>query len=184
MQHVVEHDDAAGREHGCRQLEIARQRVPGMLAVDVEEAHLLAVELGQQVVGLHRAAVGLPCDAPGFADAVLGAVGVEAVDHFRVGPVEEIDAQSFFAVRQRMRHRDEEAPLERSDFGNGSGDALLRLNAQQAARDGRREARRHADHAGVAPVEIGIDGGNAGDGIIRVSHRVTGVLALRAQRSA
>ena len=58
-------------------------------------------------------------------DAVLGAVGLEAVDDLRVGPVEQVDAERRLARRQRVCQRDEEAALEGADLGDRAGDAKL-----------------------------------------------------------
>ena len=95
-------------------------------------------------------------------DAVPGAIGLEAVDDLGVRPVEQVDAERLLSRRQRMRERDEEAPLERADLGDWAGDAHLGLHAQQPAADGGGEARRHAGHARVAGLQIAVDGGDAG----------------------
>ena len=79
-----------------------RQRGARVLAVDVDEARAAAAELGQQLLRPHAAAVGLPGDAPLRGHAVLGAVGLEAVDHLRVGPVEQVDAERRLAGGERM----------------------------------------------------------------------------------
>ena len=79
-------------------------------------------------------------------DAVPGAIGLEAVDDLRVGPVEQIDAERLLSRRQRVREGDEEAPLEGADLGDWTGDPHLRLHAQQPAADGGGKARRHAGH--------------------------------------
>ena len=150
VQHVVEHDHALGREHGGGELQVPGQRRARVLAVDMDEARAPTAELGQQLGRRHAAAVGLPGDAPIRGHAVLGAVGLEAVDDLGVGPVEQVDAERRLAGGQRMRQGDEEAPLERADLGDRAGHAHLGLHAQQSAADGRCKPRRHAGHGGVA----------------------------------
>src|SRR5690349_9968705 len=104
-----------------------------MVAVDVEEAHAAAAELGQQLLGLHVSAVGAPGDAAVGGDAMPDAVGLEAVDNLRIGPVEEIDAERLLARGKCMRQCDEEAALEGADLGDRAADAELGLDAHEPA---------------------------------------------------
>ena len=56
-----------------------------------------------------------------FGHAMLAAVRCEAIDHLRVGPIEEIDAERNLPVRKRVGERDEEATLERADLRDRAG---------------------------------------------------------------
>ena len=97
-----------------------------------------------------RLSSGTPC---------LRAIGLEAVDDLRVGPVEEVDAERGLALGKRMRHGDEEAPLEGADLHHGPRHPHLSLHAHEPAADGSGEARGHAGHAGVAGLQVAVDGG-------------------------
>ncbi len=125
-----------------------------MLAVDVDETRPLSAELGEKGLGRHRAAVRLPGDALLGGYAVLGTVRLEAVLHFRIGPVEEIDAECDLALFQGMCERDEEPPLERADFGNGARDPQLGQDAHQPAPDRGGKARGHSRHSVIAVRQI------------------------------
>ncbi len=162
MQHVVEDDNAFRRNHARGQREIPGEGVAGMLAVDVDEARALAAEFFQEFFGRHGAAVGLPGDAPVGADAVPGAVRLEAVLYLRVGPVEEVDAEGLLTFLQGVRQGDEEAALERADLGDGAFHAHLGLEAQEGGADGGREARGHAGDRVVPLRQVAVDGGHAG----------------------
>ena len=94
-----------------------------MLAIDMDEARPPAAELGQQLLGLHGAAVGLPGDAPVRGHAVFETVRLEAIDHLRVGPIEQIDPERRLAVGEGMGKRDEEAAFERAHFHDRAGDS-------------------------------------------------------------
>jgi hypothetical protein len=58
----------------------------------MKQPHVPPAELRQQILRLQAAAVRAPRDALGLRDAMLDTIGLEAIDHLRVGPVEQIDA--------------------------------------------------------------------------------------------
>ena len=98
VQHVVEHDDATVADHRRRKIQILGQRRLRVLAIDVDETHLLAAELGEQLARRHLVAVGLPGDALVGRDGVAHAVRLEAVDHLCVRPLEDVDAECALAL--------------------------------------------------------------------------------------
>jgi hypothetical protein len=162
MQHVVEHEHAAGPEHRRRQLQVVRQCGPGVLAVDVEEADRAAAEPGCDVLRAHVTAVDLPRDPPLGRNAVAVAVVLEALAHGRSGPVEAIDAEGTLARRQGVRQGDEEAALEGADLGHVARHPHGCLDAHQAAGDGGGDLRGHARDGAVAVREIVVDRADAG----------------------
>src|SRR5438128_2043588 len=58
---------------------------------------------------------------------VTRAVRMKEIEHALVRPVERVDAERALAGRQSERHRDEEAALERADFGDVTLDVKFAL---------------------------------------------------------
>ena len=114
VQHVVEHEEPCRVHDRAGELEIARQRRPRVLAVDVHEARRPAAEALAEVRGRHLARARLPREAPAGRDAVGGAVRLEALDDTGVGPFENVDAERHLgcsALASAMKKRPSNVPI-------------------------------------------------------------------------
>ena len=159
MQHIVERDDAVRMQHRMREFEVGREARVFVLAVDVEETHR-----GERSLRAQLAGVILPLCA-------FQAVKRSAESPARAQCCQKRGSTPSFGQSNRSmptacspgakpeRQRDEEAALERADLGDVARDALLALPAHDMAADRRGKARRHAAHARVLRLQIGVDGG-------------------------
>src|SRR5690606_22733266 len=110
VEHVVEYDEAAWAEGRRREIEVSGQGCPGVLAVDVKEAHA-AAEPHDDFLRAEVGAVGLPGDAAIWPDTVGPAILFETVEHGRRWPVKTVDAERALPWRECVGERNEEAPL-------------------------------------------------------------------------
>src|SRR5436305_349763 len=130
-----------------------------MIAIEVPESNFVFRRLRSKLLPAERLAnvlgtkVADVCFDRGVALArkpVTRAVRMKQVEHALVRPTERVDPERALPRREPESHRDEEAALERADFGDVARDAELALAADDVPADRSREARRHAAYGVVA----------------------------------